>query len=110
MRAGKARFGSGHARYANPGRSRYSNLPPARADEPAGRASAGQRWRRVAEGVIRFVPELREMIAAGLIEGVISLRRLNAAALAPARSNDGFEQELKRWSRQFNHGKANAAA
>ncbi|CCD29402.1 Putative conserved repeat domain [Candidatus Glomeribacter gigasporarum BEG34] len=89
------------------GTATFRLLAPMNPQDVRVRVSAGA---AVAEGVIRFVPELREMIAAGLIEGVISLRRLNAAALAPARSNDGFEQELKRWSRQFNHGKANAAA
>jgi hypothetical protein len=63
-----------------------------------------------AQGVLTFVPELRTMLAAGLIEGVISKRSLTAGDLAPARFNDGFEQDIERWSRQFDHGKANAGA
>ena len=63
-----------------------------------------------AQGVLSFVPELRRMVAAGLAEGIISRRSLSADPLAPGRFNDGFEQDITRWSRQFDAGKANAAA
>ncbi len=58
-----------------------------------------------AQGVLSFLPELRNMLAVGLVEGIISKRSLSAGALAPARFNDGFEQDLTRWSRQFDDGK-----
>ncbi len=61
-----------------------------------------------ATGTISFVPELRPMVAAGLIEGVISFR--NKVGLQPVRRGDAFEQEIQAWSREFNNGKANAAA
>lgn len=64
----------------------------------------------MATGTVSFLPELREMVAAGLIEGIISKRHISANAISPARQNDGFEQEIRRWSHQFNSGKANWAA
>lgn len=61
-----------------------------------------------AQGLVSFVPELRDMIAAGLIEGVINFRNKNV--LETNRPNDGFERELRAWERQFNDGKNSAAA
>ena len=56
-----------------------------------------------AEGVVSYVPELRNWIAAGLIEGVIALRKTNNESLiSPVRSNDGFEEQLRQWSKDFN--------
>lgn len=63
-----------------------------------------------AAGVVSFVPELRDMIAVGLIEGVISKRNLSSGSITPVRTGDGFEQQIIRWSNQFNNGKANAAS
>lgn len=54
---------------------------------------------------IDFLPNLREMLAAGLIEGVLSLRNLNTRALVPARAQDGFEQELQHFARTSSDGK-----
>lgn len=64
-----------------------------------------------AEGTIGFVPEMREMIATGLVEGVINFgRRDNSGLIAPVDHDDVFERDIRRWEKQFNHGKANAAA
>lgn len=64
-----------------------------------------------AEGIIGFVPEMREMLATGLIEGVINFgRRDNSGLIAPVDHDDVFERDIRRWEKQFNHGKANAAA
>ena len=61
-----------------------------------------------AEGVVSFVPELRNWIAAGLIEGVIALRKTkNESAITPVRSNDGFEEQLRQWSKDFNSSSSN---
>lgn len=59
------------------------------------------------EAEINFVPEMREMIAAGLIEGVVNLRRFDRLSLGTR--EDGFDQEIRRWERSFNSGKANVA-
>ena len=60
--------------------------------------------------LLKFVPELRPMIAVGVIEGAINLRKLGNNALQPARAQDGFEQELKRFSTTSADGKTSAGA
>lgn len=41
-----------------------------------------------------FAPALRPMVAAGVVEGGVSFRKLDPSKLEPARNDDGFEQEL----------------
>jgi len=43
---------------------------------------------------VRFVPELRPMVVAGIVEGMISLKDFDSGRLTPAMANDGFEDEL----------------
>lgn len=51
-------------------------------------------------GVIPFSPDLRQMIAAGFVEGAIRLSKKNyASTISPVRLDDGFEQEISRFSR-----------
>ncbi len=57
---------------------------------------------------LTFLPELRPMIASGIIEGAINLSRLDTSALVTARKQDGFEQELRNFSRTSSNGKAQA--
>lgn len=47
------------------------------------------------EQTISFIPNLRPLIAVGVIEGTLNLRRMDPGAISPARSQDGFEQELR---------------
>ncbi|WP_161809060.1 SdrD B-like domain-containing protein [Stenotrophomonas humi] len=61
-----------------------------------------------AENAISFLPEMRELLATGLVEGIVNFR--NGAALETARRDDGFDRDIRRWERDFNSGKANAAA
>ena len=63
-----------------------------------------------ADSRLDFLPDLRPMIAAGVIEGVLNLRKLDSRALVPARKQDNFEQELKQLSRTSSDGKSQAAA
>ena len=63
-----------------------------------------------ASGTVSFVPEMREMLAAGLIEGIVNFRGKSSHVLQPVRRGDAFEQDLQRWSREFNDGKANVGA
>ncbi|ARU32415.1 hypothetical protein CAP31_12445 [Sulfuriferula sp. AH1] len=46
------------------------------------------------EARIAFVPALRDMLAVGVVEGAINLRRLSAGAVEPAGPGDGFEREI----------------
>ncbi len=57
-----------------------------------------------------FLPELRSLVAAGVIEGVVNMRNINTRALVPTREADGFEQELRHISRQWDDGKDQAGA
>ncbi len=87
------------------GVAEFKLLAPAEAQDVRVRVTAGA---EEAAGTISFVPDLRPMVAAGLLEGIVNFR--NKALITPARRSDGFEQELENWSRDFNGGKANAAA
>jgi uncharacterized repeat protein (TIGR01451 family) len=63
-----------------------------------------------AEARLDFLPELRSMIATGVIEGIVNLRNNAGRALTPVRESDGFEQELRHLSREWNDGKTRAGA
>ena len=54
--------------------------------------------RFTAETHLNFVPALRPLIGAGLIEGTLDLSKFDMGALRPARRDDGFEQELRQFS------------
>lgn len=61
-----------------------------------------------AETVVSFLPDLRPLIAAGIIEGTIRLNE--GASIVPARSADGFERELKSLSYSTDDYTADARA
>ncbi|HMU86472.1 MAG TPA: hypothetical protein PKC11_02450 [Agitococcus sp.] len=73
---------------------------------------AGESTIRVSSGVlkteqnIRFVPELRPMVAAGIVEGMVTFKNFDSAKVQPAYANDGFEAELQNLS-SSNDGKLN---
>lgn len=69
-------------------------------------ASAGI---QMARGKIDFVPALRDMIAVGLVDGIIRFDRHNPLALDRARPDDGFEEQINSWSRGSGDGKRSAA-
>jgi large repetitive protein len=54
-------------------------------------------------------PELRPLLAVGVVEGRINLRHLQSGAVQATRSNDGFDEELRLFARSFNDGKADVA-
>ncbi|MCB1673394.1 MAG: DUF11 domain-containing protein [Pseudomonadales bacterium] len=80
-------------------------VAPTQAGEAKVRVSSGT---LKAETNIRFVPELRPMIAAGIVEGMVSFKNFNPAKVAPAYANDGFEAELQSLA-SGNDGKLNAS-
>lgn len=59
---------------------------------------------------IDFMPNLRPMIVAGLVEGTLNLRNLSPAGLQPAQSGDVFERQIQSTSRSFGSGKGDVAA
>lgn len=60
--------------------------------------------------VVRYVPDLREMVAVGLIEGRLRSDKFDPKAIVPVRENDGFEEELKGFNKDFNGGRSNFGA
>ncbi|MGK5056250.1 hypothetical protein ACQ4WY_04815 [Janthinobacterium sp. LB2P49] len=88
------------------GLASFSLLAPSTPQDVLLRVSAGS---VAAQGTISFLPELRDMLAVGLIDGIISKRSLSSSSISPSRFNDGFERDIQRWSRAFNNGKANVA-
>jgi len=78
-------------------------LAPAEPMDVRLRVTAGS---EEATGVVRFLPELREMLAVGLVEGVIHFGNRATAQLAQPRSNDVFEQDIRKFEQQFNNGKS----
>ncbi|MDH5265252.1 MAG: hypothetical protein OEX21_10925, partial [Betaproteobacteria bacterium] len=89
------------------GRAEFPLAPPL---EPASTLIVVTSGSAKAEARLDFLPELRSLIAAGVIEGVVNMRNINARALTPARAADGFEQELRHFSRDWNDGKDSAGA
>jgi hypothetical protein len=84
----------------------FKLLPPAVPGAAVLRVSSGAVR---TEARITFMPNLRPMLAAGLVEGVVSLRNLNPSSLVPAQSGDSFEREIETASMSFDDGKGAAA-
>lgn len=87
------------------GIARFTLLAPAAAQDVQVRITAEGRQ---AAGTVSFVPEMRDMVAAGLIEGIVNFR--DKTVLGDPRRGDGFERQIRSWSRSFEGGKANVAA
>ena len=87
------------------GTAEFTLLAPAEAQDVRLRLTAGAEQ---AAGVVSFVPELRPMVAAGLVEGIVNFR--NRTVIDPARRGDAFEREIEHWARQFRDGKASVGA
>ena len=67
--------------------------------------------RGVAEKIIvRYVPELRDLIAVGLIEGRLRSDKFDPGQITPVRENDGFDKELKGFTKDFSGGKTKFGA
>ncbi|MEX8504150.1 hypothetical protein [Leptothrix ochracea] len=84
-------------------------LAPSTPQDVVLRVSAGD---QSVQGELRFVPDARDMIAAGLIEGVLSLSggAGGGAGIQPLRRGDVFEREINRWARDFNDGQRSVGA
>ena len=89
------------------GSARLLLQPPANPGKAELSAGAGD-VRGTAD--VEFVPKLRPMLAAGIVEGTINLRNLSPGSLQPAQSGDVFEREIRSVSRSFDNGKGEAGA
>jgi hypothetical protein len=84
---------------AKGGEFSFDLVAPGEPGEAQVRVSAGARQQTLK---LNFVPDLRDMIAVGLVEGIINLRREKGGVL-PARPGDGFEREIRRFQRDFSN-------
>ncbi|WP_188395417.1 Ig-like domain-containing protein [Oxalicibacterium flavum] len=84
------------------GKAEVLLLAPFEPQDVTVRMTAG---RAQAQGVISFVPELREMLAVGLIEGIIKFDSKSPLQLTDARRDDGFEREITSFSHSSSDGK-----
>ncbi len=60
--------------------------------------------------VVRYVPDLREFVAVGLIEGRLRSDKFDPSQITPVRENDGFDNELKGFTKEFSGGKTKFGA
>ena len=60
--------------------------------------------------VVRYVPDLREFVAVGLLEGRLRSDKFNPSEITPVRENDGFDKELKGFTKDFNGGNTRLGA
>lgn len=86
---------AGIQQFVEGGRLLVPLLAPSQAGEGRIEVSSGT---YKAELPLRFVPELRPMIAAGIVEGSVSLTDFDPKEIGAVSRNDGFEQELRELS------------
>ena len=60
--------------------------------------------------VVRYIPDLRDFIAVGLLEGRLRSDKFDPAQITPVRENDGFDNELKGFTKEFSGGKTKFGA
>ncbi len=89
------------------GSADFSLAPPMEPIQATIRVSSGA---LKTEKPLHFLPELRALVASGVIEGVINARSFSSSALQAVRARDGFEQTLVRLSRESSDGKRSASA
>jgi hypothetical protein len=81
----------------------FDVMAPSEPKDVKVRITAGD---QTAEGVVNFLPELREMLAVGIIEAKLAISAKQRSAIEPIRQNDGFDRELRALSRSFSNDKA----
>lgn len=59
---------------------------------------------------VRYLPELRDMIAVGLIEGRLRSDKFDPTQIVPVREDDAFDAELKGFEKDFSGGKSRLGA
>jgi uncharacterized repeat protein (TIGR01451 family) len=89
------------------GRAEFALLPPRSPAAEELRVSSGSM--RVSSH-FKYTPELRPLIAAGVLEGAFNLRNLDLKRLAPARERDSFEREIQRFTRESSDGAVGGGA
>jgi uncharacterized repeat protein (TIGR01451 family) len=88
------------------GSAEFILTAPAEPGETLIRATSGSVR---SEAVFYFAPDLRPLVAAGVVEGVINFRKLDPNAIVPSRHDDGFEEELQSLSFSSDNGRTEGA-
>lgn len=88
------------------GVARFNLLAPVSPQDVQLRVTVGA---QEASGLVSFVPDMRDMVAAGLVEGVINLSG-RGSLVEPVRNNNTFEREIQHFSQVFNDGKSSVGA
>ena len=91
---------------ARDGVAEFALIAPPVAQDVALTVRAGQRQAR---GRISFAPDLRPMIAVGVVDGLFAFGSSTGSVVPGAGMNDGFEYELTRYQREFDNGNASLA-
>jgi len=89
------------------GQAEFALRAPQEAGEATVAAGSGQ---VKATATLGFVPELRPLVAAGVVEGSISLNRIRGNVSNPNRSFDAFEDSLRSISGKSGGNEAEAGA
>ncbi len=87
------------------GKAEFELMPPTQPGQETLRVMSGI---LKAEHLVAYLPELRPLIASGIIEGALNTHSLNASQLTPISAQDSFEQEIRRMSRGGATGRAAA--
>jgi hypothetical protein len=86
------------------GQLSFKLIAPAQPDAVTVRVSVRGVSERI---VVRYVPDLREMLAVGLIEGRLRSDKFDPKKIVPVREDDSFDREIKNYSKEFNGGRSN---
>lgn len=85
------------------GRAEFALSAPTEPGDSFVRVSSGMMR---ADATISFLPELRPLIGAGVIEGKINVSHLSANSFRPTTSRDGFDEELRNFATNGNNTNA----
>jgi len=83
---------AGHQVFVEGGATEFVLVAPQVAGEARLLAASGLLQARSA---LRFTPDLRPLVAAGVVEGAVSLNRIRGNNTTPVRDFDGFEDRLR---------------
>ncbi len=87
------------------GKAEFVLLAPSEPKDVRIRISGGE---HEASGVVSYLPDLRDWVAAGVIDGIINFKKSSANSFLQARPEDGFEREMRHWQNTFANGKNSA--
>jgi len=92
--------------FISDGQANFRLFPPSEAGNSVISVSSGP---ISAQEKVSFVPDLRPLIAVGVVEGTINLQKPGFGAIQPTDSQDGFDQELRNFSVESGDKRASAA-